>query len=164
MGRIDKLRIDHQRALLVPLGPPLRQRLAGEVDRLARRLPEEVIAADEAELIPRPGQELAGVPVDKVVLQRERQVVLDSRGLDLLLLAEGQDIVPEDVLLAIVLMEAAGLGVVDKIIFERSRRCSLRRCTCPSRRRRTNRCRGTRCWRRRSPRTARACRCRPCRS
>ena len=41
---------------------------------------------------------------------------LGPRPLDLVLRGEGEDVVPDDVLLAVVLVEAAGLGAVDEVV------------------------------------------------
>ncbi len=45
-------------------------------------------------------------------------MIFQPRGLDLLFLAVGQDVVPQHVLLAVVLVEAAGLGAVDEVVLE----------------------------------------------
>ena len=52
-------------------------------------------------------------------------MIFQPRGLDLLLLALGEDVVPQHVLLAVVLVEAAGLGAVDEVVLEEDARAAF---------------------------------------
>ena len=81
-------------------------------------LPVAVVAGDGFCPVPVAGKERAGVPVDDVVLEGEGEVFFHPRGLELLLLAEGEDVVADDVLPAVVLVEAAGLDAVDEVVLE----------------------------------------------
>ena len=48
--------------------------------------------------------------------EREGEVLLDARPLQLAVHAEGEDVVADDVFAAVVLVVAAGLGVVDEVV------------------------------------------------
>jgi hypothetical protein len=52
-------------------------------------------------------------------------MLLDARRLDLVQLAEGQDVVADDVLAAVVLVEAARLDAVDQVVFEQDARAAF---------------------------------------
>lgn len=52
-------------------------------------------------------------------------MLFDTRRLELLFFAEGQDVVANYILLAIVLMEAAGLDSIDKVILEQDARAAF---------------------------------------
>ena len=52
-------------------------------------------------------------------------MLLDPRGLKLLDQAVGEDVVANDVLLAVVLVEPAGLHVVDEVVLEQDAGASL---------------------------------------
>ena len=125
MGRIDETRIRDLRAFFVSLRLPGRQRLARELDRLVPGLPVEVVAGHEVQLVPRAGQQRARFPINDVLFQRERQMIFEPRGLDLLFLALGKDIVSQHVVFAVVLMETARLGAVDEVVLEENARAAF---------------------------------------
>ena len=62
------------------------------------------------------GEERALVPVDDVALEAEALVVFHAWALDLGIAAEGEDVVPDRVLLAVVLVEAAVGRPVNQVV------------------------------------------------
>ncbi len=120
--RVPEERVGDERPGVLPLLLPVREALAREVDGLPRAVPVEVVFHRELVVTPVPAQQrrLRGVlPVDDVALEGERQVRLDAGALDLPLEAEGEDVVADHVLPAVVLVEASGLHVVDEVVLHR---------------------------------------------
>ncbi len=62
-------------------------------------------------------EDIGLLPDDHVVLKRKRPMLLDAAALQPLLAAVDQHVVAHHVVLAIVLVEAAGLRADDEIIF-----------------------------------------------
>ena len=57
-------------------------------------------------------------PPDEVVLESEREMILDPGRLQLLLLTLDEDVVADDVVLAVMLMESSRLGAAHQVVLE----------------------------------------------
>ena len=112
-------------ALLLPFCE--RELLVGERHRPGRDVPIEVILIEEigGRAGPVTAEQLAALEDDDVLLEGEGQVLLGAAALDLIFLGEGEDVVPDDVVLAVVLMEAAVGGVVGHVAFHRDAGAAL---------------------------------------
>src|SRR5438132_13340420 len=102
--------------LILPLRPPLHERHPCKLNRLAIRSPIEIVIEEEFFIPPLRAQQWAGFPIDDVVLECERPMRLHARSLNLLLFGEREDVIADNVLLAVMLMESAGLRVVNDIV------------------------------------------------
>ena len=106
-------------AALLPVGQ--REFLLSERHRPGGVVPEEVILIQEVRgrAAPVAAEQLAAVEDDDVLFEAEGAVLFGAATLDLIFLGEGEDVVPDDVLLAVVLVEAAVGGVVGDVAFHR---------------------------------------------
>src|SRR5690606_26026088 len=108
-SRVGKTGIGDQGPLFVSLCLPLFECISGKGDGLAFRLPEKISATVELHFVPGAGQQFTAIPNDNVPFEHEAQVLFGSRGLQLMSFTECEDVVADDVLFAVMLMEAAGL-------------------------------------------------------
>ena len=63
--------------------------------------------------------------MNDVVLEGEREMFLCTRQLDLVLLRVDEDVVADNVLLAVILVEASICGVVNQVVFEKNASATL---------------------------------------
>jgi len=103
-----------------------------EIDRFTIDSPVDVSV--EFVFVARPvASEQRGIlPIDNVVLKRERKVIFGAGSDNLRFSCEGEDIVPHEVLLSVVLVKAAALGPVDDVVFDQLVGTSLIRIDAPS--------------------------------
>src|SRR5665213_3631187 len=99
-----------------PGGAPLRPGVFGEADFSAAGFPIGVVIEGDVEFVPVAGEQYAGAVVDDVVLEGKAAVVFETGTLDLGIAAQGEDVIADDVVLAVVLVEAAVGGATDEII------------------------------------------------
>jgi hypothetical protein len=97
---------------------PLGQGFPHELDGRAGAVEPAVAAAHRLCVAPGAGQGRARLPHDDVALEADGLVRFGTGDDHLALAAVDQDVIADDVLLAVVLMEAAVLGVVDEVVLE----------------------------------------------
>jgi len=104
---IAELRVGDQRLLVVAALAPLLERSAGKGDRLASGVPVEIVVDDELIFVPILAKQRPVPEINDVALERETDMRLHARTGDLFLAGQREDVVPDHVLLAVVLVEAA---------------------------------------------------------
>ena len=97
----------------------------GEGDGTAAPVPVHVVVHGELADGPVAVQEVARVPKDDVALEREGKMVFGAGALHLGRGRIREDVVLNQVVLAVVLVEAAGLGVVHDVVFRHNVRRAL---------------------------------------
>ncbi len=124
--RIDELRGGDPRMPILPGSLlPIAQARSGKRDRLTARLEVQVMVEPEVGARPVTGQQWPIVPVDDVALESEREMRLGACPHDLAIPAEREDIVPQHVLPAVMLVIAARGRVVDQVVLQADARRSL---------------------------------------
>src|SRR3954469_14623494 len=97
--------------------PPCFQSRARKLDavwsRAGTSVEIDVVVGHEVIVLPVAAQQGARVEVNDVVGQDEGGVVFFARAHELMLRAEGKDVVPDDVVAAVVLMKAGALGPIN---------------------------------------------------
>src|SRR6266478_7320228 len=99
----------------IPIHPrlaPLIPGLAGKANLAGAGVPVNIVIKRDILLLPIAGKEIATIPVNDVPLESEAQMILDARPLDLRIAAEREDVVTDDVLLAVVLVKPAVRGAM----------------------------------------------------
>src|SRR4051812_25630629 len=86
-----------------------------EADFLAVGSPVDVVIELHPRFLPPTSEQVAGSKVNDVLFERKAWMIFDLGALDLCVAAEGENVVADDVLLAVVLMEAAVRCAVDKV-------------------------------------------------
>ena len=116
---IHEQRIGDDGVLVIAEFLPSLEIHAGEGHGISRRVEVAVVVDLGPDAIPGTAKQGTGLPVHDVVLEREGKMVFDPSRRDLRVLAADQDVVADHVLFAVVLVEAAGLGVVDQVVLHR---------------------------------------------
>src|SRR6266568_6606834 len=105
----------------MPALAPLLQRGAGEAHSIRARLGSSVeinVPVHPVVVIgPIPGQQIAGAEINDVGLEAETEMRLGTRALKLIIAAESEDIVADDVGLAVMLMKPAVGRAINNVAF-----------------------------------------------
>ena len=96
--------------------PPLVKRNPLEVSRLTAGAPVNVVIHVEMIVRPTAAKQRAAVEVDDVPIKLKRTVTLFARAHDLRVLRERNNVVPDDVVPAVMLMITALLGSVNDVV------------------------------------------------
>ncbi len=96
---------------------PIGEGTAVEIERLVVDVPEAVFIHLDFDAVPGAAHQGALVEDDNVIGKGEGLVLFDASGLDLVVFGEGEDVVADDIFFAVVLVEAAGFGAVNDVIF-----------------------------------------------
>jgi hypothetical protein len=117
---IDELGIGDARMFVKAERLPGREIAGRELGRRAAGIPVQVTVQRNAVGAARPdvAQEFPSAVVNDVALECERAVRLVSRSHDLRVAAEREDVVPNDIVAAIVLMESAVARAIHEVVLQ----------------------------------------------
>ena len=82
-------------------------------------------------IVPIASQQFARIEINNILFKRERGMLLLSASHQLMLASQGENIIPDDVLLPVMLMKSGALGSIDNILFQQDMRAAFVRVQAP---------------------------------